>query len=513
MIKILRNKNNPLIFALLLLLLNACGARHPEIPSNAVATKDNVRIMPDYSGTVIPPNIAPLNFQVADTTIEECVAQIAYPGGTMTFGEGRNIIIDEDSWQTILSSSRGKLMQLTLYAKKDGVWKKHPQFSISVADEPIDPYISYRLIPPSYTLYERLAICQRNIANFEETTIYNNQMLDVVKGGQCINCHSYQNYSTQRMQFHVRGEYGGTVIYDNGNIKKVNLKRENTISAGVYPAWHPQMNVIAYSMNKTMQHFHTIYKGKVEVQDSEAGMMLYDVETDRVLTICNNADELCAFPTWSPDGKYLYYSCAHFEYKDTVLANMVDEEGKAKKMEAVQRYKEIKYDIVRRRFNSQNLTFGEAEMVWNASASGKSATVPRISPDGRYLLVSLGNYGCFHIWHPESDLYVMELGEAQTPLALTAANSKRADSFHNWSSNGRWILFASRRRDGNYSRLYISYFDKNGVAHKAFELPQKDPEYEDVNLCSYNVPEFMKEPVKASPQDFAKCVFESVDNK
>ena len=66
-------------------------------------------------------------------------------------------------------------------------------------------------------------------------------------------------------------------------------------------------------------------------------------------------------------------------------------------------------------------------------------------------------------------------------------------------------MCASRRDDGNYSRVYISYFDGERI-HKAFELPQEDPEHNTMRLKSYNRPEFMKEPVKLSIGDFATVV-------
>jgi hypothetical protein len=66
-------------------------------------------------------------------------------------------------------------------------------------------------------------------------------------------------------------------------------------------------------------------------------------------------------------------------------------------------------------------------------------------------------------------------------------------------------MCASRRDDGNYSRVYISYYDGK-KAHKAFELPQSDPEHNTRRLKSYNRPEFMVEPVKHTIGEFKYIV-------
>lgn len=491
------------------LLLTACRSGHPDVPTTFLSVEGTPTIYPDYKEVVIPPNIAPLNFLVDEEQVDDCVARFTYPGGSMTFGQSGRVEIDAEDWHEMLASAKGSTMQVEVFAHKKGEWISYEPFSIEVANDSIDPYIAYRLIPPSYSTFEQLYICQRHVEDFEEIQIYNNQMLESVDGGHCINCHAFQNYHTDRMQFHVRAEFGGTVIYDQGKMKKVDMKRGEAISSGVYPAWHPSLNLIAYSMNKTFQNFHTNLVGKVEVQDSQGGMMLYDVEHDEVKVICNEPDRLNAFPAWSPDGKYLYYAAAAFAYKDSAAMAEAPELDLALQHEIIQRYQEVHYDIVRRAFDPATQSFGPEEMVWEASKDSASLTVPRISPDGRYLLVSKGDFGVFHIWHPESDLYVADLqsnGDSLRTYPLAEANSERAESFHNWSSNGRWILFESRRSDNNYTRLYFAYFDQEGKAHKAFELPQQNPEYETLNLRSYNVPEFMVEPVKTTPQDLARVV-------
>lgn len=93
--------------------------------------------------------------------------------------------------------------------------------------------------------------------------------------------------------------------------------------------------------------------------------------------------------------------------------------------------------------------------------------------------------------------------------ALTDANSPDVDSFHSWSTNGRWFVFSSRRMDGNYTRPFIAYFDKQGKAHKAFVIPQEDPEWNVLLLKSYNVPELSRDAVRISMQELRQCVYET----
>ena len=83
----------------------------------------------------------------------------------------------------------------------------------------------------------------------------------------------------------------------------------------------------------------------------------------------------------------------------------------------------------------------------------------------------------------------LETGEAAPAEAL---NSPETESYHSWSSNGRWVLLSSRRLDGRYTRLYIAHFDGEGHFGKPFLLPQKRYAHNVLRLKSYNVPEFVK---------------------
>lgn len=497
-----KNLHNSLYFVLctLYLLIVSCTS-HPDVPT-VYSKEDRVpTIYPEYTDVVVPPNIAPLNFKLLEGC-GQCVARVTDAAGNVqTYGDGFKVQFPEDEWRSMLEASKGKQLKVELFGQKeDGKWVAFQPFHIEVAEEEIDPYISYRSISPSYVAYEMLTINQRNLTNFDEREIYNNMIISPEDNGQCINCHSYQNYGTQNMQFHMRQGHGGTMIVRDGQPHKVDLKTDSTISAGVYPMWHPTLPLIAYSTNSTGQSFHTKSHAKIEVEDSRSDLILYDVDRNEVMNIENDTTEFECFPAWTPDGKTLYYCSAHFEFADSG----------AHETQVIERYTEIKYDIYRKSFDPTTRTFGPHELVYAASEKGRSATFPRISPDGRYLLFGEGDFGCFHVWHPEADLHIIDLKTMQE-RKLENVNSNRAESYHAWSSNGRWMIFISRRDDNNYSRLYIAYFDRDGHAHKAFELPQADPSFYDFYLRSYNVPEFMKEPVGVSPQTFAAAAKKDPD--
>ena len=83
-------------------------------------------------------------------------------------------------------------------------------------------------------------------------------------------------------------------------------------------------------------------------------------------------------------------------------------------------------------------------------------------------------------------------------------NSKDVDSYHSWSSNGRWIVFSSKRIDGKYTRLYFAHVDKDGRFTRPFMLPQKDPEQNGALLYAYNIPEFIKGKVHLDKDEVAK---------
>lgn len=485
------SSHNIIVLLLGMLLLDSC--QQAQIPTDFIESNQLPDIYPDYCGVTVPINMAPLHFQLKYKA-DEVITRMTGDNGVIVCS-GRKVMPEFDEWRGLTKPGIGGNITVEMFALQNGQWLRYKPFNIQVSPDSIDPWLSYRLIAPSYVTFEELTINQRSLESYEERVIYNNMLCSTEKMGQCINCHSYQSWNPNKMQFHARLNHAGTLINMDGLLKKVNLKCDSTISSGVYPAWHPTLNLIAYSTNVTRQMFQLSHLNKIEVLDTNSDLILYDIDHNEVSNIQAEPDEFEIFPAWSPDGQYLYYGSAHFELQDTIGAEA----------ESILRYKDFKYNIYRKHFDKKNHSFGPRELVFDAASQGLSATLPRISPDGRFLLISVGEWGCFHIWHRDADLWLIDLTSGET-RPLKEANSESVESYHTWSSSGRWIVFSSRRTDDNFTRPFFAHIDRDGHVTKPFELPTEDPNYHRQLLKSYNVPELMKGPVTITPHEFADAL-------
>ena len=487
------------------MLIAGCQRHSAKLPDQFETLDVAAALYPDYTNVTIPPNIAPLNFQLSDSDATAYVARFEGQGQEILVGAGRDGLVQVDTagWRALLQASKGTDIAVSIYAKKPQGWVMYKPHVLSVAQEDIDPYLSYRLIEPGYELYRQLGLYQRNLTNFVERPIYENNREYEDGENHCINCHNYRNYSTEDMVFHVRSNHGGTIVVHGDKASKVQIKDSTIITAGVYPSWHPKERLVAFSTNKTGQTFHVYHPEKIEVMDEASDLLLYDADKNEVCHILRSKALLETFPNWSPDGKWLYFTQADIR-RNVDLSEPDSTLGQR----LVFDYDNVRYDLMRIPFDLSTRTFGQPEKVVDATSNGKSITLPRVSPDGRYVLYTLGNYGQFHIWHKSSDLWVKDL--VRDPCyALTPANSPDVDSYHTWSSNGRWIVFSSRRMDGNYTRPFIAYFDEQGQARKAFCLPQEDPEHNLLLLKSYNVPELTRDAVRVSLGELHRCIYDT----
>ena len=440
-------------------------------PKDVVELDTLPPIYPDYCNVTIPENIAPLNFLLR----ADCEAIEVKAGELVLNASGNEAVFDIDDWKTLMQQSSGKDIEVTITALVNGTWKQYKSFRWQVVGDRVDPYLTYRLIEPDYEIWNHVQIQQRCVENFEVNALGHYEQLE----NRCMNCHTYANQDPQLSMMYVRGPGGGAILNSNGELQKLN------IPGSVYFGFSPTGRYITYSTQKIIPAFHSLASKRLEVYDAASNVFVADMQEHRVISSPLLSDSLKfeTFPTFSPDGKYIYYCAA-----DTVSLP--------------RDIKNLQYSLVRIPFDETTGTIGtQVDTLF----SQRSVCHPRISPDGRYLLYTVADYGTFPIWHPEADLQMINLQTGAID-SLSIVNSEKSDTYHSWSSNSRWFVFASKRDDGLYGKPYFCYVDSHGKAHKPFCLPQQHPTFYDNNLKSFNAPELGKGKVPFDVHDVAKAM-------
>ncbi len=485
------------VLAVVVLVLSS--VTRPSKPKFFEESEERVAIYPDYVETTLPVNIAPTNFYIEDD-FDEYLTEIGGANGSAWLVAGRDVRIKEQKWRKLLASNAEGTVYFDVYGKKEGKWTKFRRIENYVSSDPIDGWVAYRIIEPGYDYGNRLMLAQRETTSFNERIFFDNRATEA-----CINCHSFQDRHTERFLFHYRkgrgNPDGGTILVCGDSAQKVSCKIRSLGGACSYPAWRPTGNFVAFSTNDVFQAFHTLSTQKIEVFDISSDLALFDSEKNEIKTITKTADDFETFPSWSSDGSVLYYCSAKVEVKAK------DNKNNVKANEIANRTNEFHYNLMRISFDEKTKIFSVPELVVDAASRGLSALFPRVSPDGRYLVYTVVESGTFPIWRPEADLWIKDLSTGEE-RKLDEINSNDTESFHNWDSTGRWLVFSSRREDGQYTRLYFTRFDEEGRASKPFVLPQKDPQNNRRRFKSYNVPELTVEPIRISKRTLLKTATE-----
>lgn len=466
----------------LLLMLVSCSRDTPQTYHEAGREPN---LSPDYSGAVIPANIAPLNFQVLEEGRAYLLKISSQTGQPITVSDktGR-MRIPLRPWRTLLGTNRGRDLHFDVYVQDaDRQWRHFRPVINTIAREDIDGTLVFRFMKPIYNWWKDIGIYQRDLGRFKTSVVLHGRSF----GDGCLNCHSFVSTKPDTMSISLRSAtYGShTLLARDGRVDKVGAKWG-------YTAWHPSGRLAVYSMNKVIQFFRAGALEVRDVADLDSALVCYQVESRKTFSPPGLADKdrLETYPAWSPDGKYLYYCSAPILWEDR---NTVPPAH----------YDDLKYDLWRIPYDIETDRWGKPETVLSGQETGLSILLPRFSPDGRFLLFCMCRYGCFPIYQPSSDLYIMDLATRQ--YRKLAINSDHSESWHSWSSNSRWIAFSSKRPGGLFTRTYLSYVDETGAAHKPFIVPQRDPAHYDSLLETYSVPELVNGSVDASTWRLARA--------
>lgn len=462
-----------LFFFLLAAVISTACTRQVSNPQTVGKWPD---IYPDYTDVTIPAGIAPLDFAMADDNAECIDVVVKGDRGGELHANGRYADFSIDEWHELTQQNKGHDLWVSVCAYNNGQWTQYKDFPIHVSTMALDDYgLTYRLIKPGYEVGGDIGIYQRNIHTFEQQPLLTETLLP----GKCMNCHIPNQTDPSAITLQIRGEGGGTLIQKDGVQQWLDTRTDSTKAACSYASWHPSARYCIFATNSVHQSFYVGTGQRIEVFHLFSNLVMLDTNThELILSPLLQTDDLEIFPAFSADGKTVYYSTS-----------------KPCRMPA--EYEKVKCSLCAISFDESTAQFGtQADTLINAAETGKSCVLAKPSYDGRWLMYVVADCGNFPVCRPEADLWLMDLKTRET-WPLDILNSHNTESWHCWSTNSRWVVFASKREDGMYTQLFFTSIDDQGKATKPFLLPQRNPKvfYREM-MDAYNVPEFTK--VKAS---------------
>ena len=458
-------------------------------PENPTKTDQLPEIYPDYIGVTIPVDIAPLNFNFVDETIDCMDVVVKGSKGGELHVNGAWADFNIDDWHQLTEQNQGGELTVTVCVEKDGQWTQYKDFTMSVSPYSLDDWgLTYRRIKPGYEVGGDIGIYQRDIHSFDEYAI----LTETVVPGRCFNCHTANRTNPDRITLQMRGEGGGTLIQKDGNQIWVETKTDSTKAAGSYSYWHPAGDYVALAVNSVHQSFFTGTGQRIEVYHKFSNVEVLDTRSNElILSPLLQTADLEIFPAFSADGQWLYYSSS-------------------KPCRVPAEYEKVKCSLCRIAFDAEKGQFGETvDTLLHGPATDWSYVLARPSYDGRWLMYCVSSRGNFPVSQDDADLWLMDLKTGES-RELNEVNSQRSESFHNWSGNSRWFVFSSKREDGVYTKLYLASIDDKGRVSKPFLLPQRNPrKYYLEMMDAYNCPDFTKIRVDLDAHEAYRQVFDN----
>ena len=126
--------------------------------------------------------------------------------------------------------------------------------------------------------------------------------------------------------------------------------------------------------------------------------------------------------------------------------------------------------------------------VWRGTATRLTAHAglelfPKFSPDGKWIIFCKAEN--YMLLMPDSELFIIPAagGEARR----LRANTPRMNSWHSWSSNGRWLVFSSKANTA-YTQLFLTHIDENGESTPPVVLERFTGADRAANIATYNDP-------------------------
>ncbi|MBU0544131.1 MAG: hypothetical protein KKH97_02180 [Proteobacteria bacterium] len=484
--------------------LEALVSRVEATPKKPPTSGESLLITYPYDGSLFPPEIASPTVTWTDKDPRSRFWLISFK-----FEDGRKPIFiltnqrswipERKTWETMKDHSSGKMSVLTVYSLPDresGIVLSEHAISIGTSVDSLDDSVFFRQIPLPFAVasksFEKTRWRLGDISSYGKPAT-------VMEGiSVCASCHAFSSDGKWlSMEYNFGNDNGAQFITEVR--KEIILRKEDFFTwsdfprrgvipptRGLFGRMSPtgryaaaSVNEICYAavMNDTeySQLFFPTF-GVIAIYDSGSGSI-------QLLPGASDYSYVQANPAWSPDEKNLLFCRA--KTKNELHGNIrnVTTVFENRNIHQLNELYNIRFDLYRIPFNEGG--GGIAEPLEGASDNGMSNYFPRYSPDGNWIVYTRSRSGI--MLQPDSELWIIPAGGGKA--RRMQCNRNYFNSWHSWSSSGRWLLFSSKA-NGPYTEIFITHVDREGNDTPPVLLSR----FNDTGYAA-NVPEFV--PIRA----------------
>lgn len=319
-----------------------------------------------------------------------------------------------------------------------------------------DEVVMYRLVEPLFNAGQDSRVIRKEASSENSRTLFEARSV-------CIGCHAYSSAGFIALNVKKNKDRRFVVLKTDGS--RFMLYDSKNIGEFSFLAWSPDSRYLAMVVNSfgvidiksdVVEPFDLSYRS--------GDIAIYDPVTKEIKLLpgASEMDFVEDMPAWSPDGKELLFVKYKAE-KDAPIDSM---------------------SIYRVPFNDREGGV-PVPVVAQAPGSGDYNYFPTYSPDGKWISFVKGDGSKGVFARKTSDIYIQpSAGSAVKRLSINTDGVM--DSWHRWSSDGRGLVFSSKR-GGDMTALYLSHVDSVGNASPPLMLSGHDN-------VKVNIPEFASSP-------------------